>query len=112
MIVKEYGMQDTKNGVKWAVSSQVRVISTQDGGVLLDLNKGLCYSLNPVGAKIWQAIESRDGYAILEDIIDGLAPQFTVSPEQLARDMDEYLRDLQKKGLIKAAGYVQAPKTY
>jgi hypothetical protein len=81
-----------------------------DGGVLLDIEKGLCYSLNLVGAKTWLAIESAHGQTSFEDIVDALAPQFTVPREQLAHDIDEYLRDLAKKGLIKASARLQPPK--
>src|SRR6266851_8859026 len=99
-------VDDNKNGVYWAVSPHARATIDVDGGVLLDIEKGLCYSLNRVGAKTWLAIESGGGQATFEHIVNTLAPQFTVPREQLVRDIDEYLRDLEKKGLIKAAGRV------
>jgi len=95
-------MDNDKNGVTWTISSHVRATINNDGGVLLDIEKGLCYSLNPVGARIWQAIESRRSGAKLEDVVTALASQFTIAREQLARDIDEYLLDLEKRGLIKA----------
>ncbi len=95
-----------KNGVTWAVSPHARATIDVGGGVLLDIEKGLCYSLNIVGAKTWLAIESGAGQATFEDIVNTLAPQFTVPREQLVRDIDEYLRDLEKKGLVKVAGRV------
>jgi hypothetical protein len=93
-----------KNGVTWAVSLHARATFDADGGVLLDIEKGLCYSLNLVAAKTWLAIESGGGQATFEHIVNTLAPQFTVPREQLVRDIDEYLRDLEKKGLVKVAG--------
>src|SRR6267378_1094667 len=103
-------VDDNKNGVYWAVSPRARATTDGDGGVLLDIEKGLCYSLNLVGAKTWLAIASARGQATFEDIVDAVAPQFTVLREQLARDIDEYLRDLAKKGLIKGSDRVQPPK--
>ena len=97
-------MHDNNSGITWRSSPHVRATISADGGVLLDIQKGICYSLNPVGAKIWQAIESKDGHGTFEDIINTLTLQFPVSREQLTRDIDEYLRDLEKKELIKAAG--------
>ena len=97
-------VHDNNSGITWRSSPHVRATIGADGGVLLDIQKGICYSLNPVGAKIWQAIESKDGHGTFEDIINTLASQFPVSREQLTRDIDEYLRDLEKKELIKAAG--------
>ena len=99
-------VDDNKNGAYWAVSRNARATTGVDGGVLLDIEKGLCYSLNLVGAKIWLAIESGNGQTTFENIVNTMAPQFTVPREQLVRDIDEYLRDLEKKGLIKAAGRV------
>ncbi len=96
-------VHDNKNGITWRSSPHVRATISADGGVLLDIQKGICYSLNPVGAKIWQAIESGDGQGTFEQIINTLASQFPVSREQLTRDIDEYLRDLEKKELIKAS---------
>jgi hypothetical protein len=58
----------------------------------------------PSGSKTWLAIESGGGQATFEHIVNTLAPQFTVPREQLVRDIDEYLRDLEKKGLVKVAG--------
>ncbi len=103
-------MDNYKSGVTWAVLPHVRATINVDGGVLLDIEKGLCYSLNAVGGKTWLAIESADGQASFEDIVNVLAPQFTVPREQLVRDIDEYLRDLTKKGLIKPSGRVQPQK--
>ncbi len=97
-------VQDNKNGITWRRSPHVRATISADGGVLLDIQKGICYSLNPVGAKIWQSIESGDGHSTFEDLINTLASQFPVSREQLTRDIDEYLQDLEKKELVKADG--------
>ena len=106
----DHRVGENKSGVTWAVSPNVRATIDADGGVLLDIEKGVCYSLNLVGAKTWLAIESARGQATFEDIVDTLVPQFTVPLEQLVRDIDEYLRDLEKKGLIKASRRVQRPK--
>ncbi len=106
----DHRVGENKSRVRWAVLPHVRATIDVDGGVLLDIEKGLWYSLNLVGAKTWLAIESARGQATFEDIVDAVAPQFTVPQEQLVRDIDEYLRDLEKKGLIKASGRVQPPK--
>lgn len=99
-------VDDSKARIAWAISPHVRSTIDADGGVLLDIEKGLCYSLNIAGAKIWKAIESGAGEATFTDIVALLADQFTVPPEQLAQDVDEYLQDLEKKGLIKAVSRV------
>jgi Coenzyme PQQ synthesis protein D (PqqD) len=95
-------MDENKNGTTWAISSHVRATISPDGAVLLDIEKGLCYSLNVVGAKIWQVIESGAGHATFKDLVNALASQFNVSQDELARDIEEYLQELEKKLLIKA----------
>src|SRR2546429_5223951 len=44
----------------WLVSPDVRSTYSEDGAVLLDIQKGLCYSLNPVAARVWSTVEQRD----------------------------------------------------
>ena len=41
----------------WNASASVRSTYTQDGGVLLDVEKGMCYSLNAVASKLWNHLE-------------------------------------------------------
>src|SRR5438445_11826254 len=84
---------DNKNGVYWAVSPHARATIDVDGAVLLDIEKGLCYSLNLVGAKTWLAIESGGGQATFEHIVNTLPTQFTVPRAQRVRAIDEHLRD-------------------
>jgi Coenzyme PQQ synthesis protein D (PqqD) len=103
-------MDENKNGITWAVSSHIRATTGPDGGVLLDIEKGLCYSLNLVGAQIWLGIESARGTATLEHIVVLLQHQFTVPREQLVGDIKEYLQDLEKNGLIKSNGRGSTPK--
>jgi hypothetical protein len=40
------------------ISPHVRsLINAKDGGVLLNIQEGKCFSLNAVGAEIWKAVE-------------------------------------------------------
>ncbi len=43
----------------WRISPEVRTTYSEDGAVLLDINKGLCYSLNSVAARICQLSQAR-----------------------------------------------------
>lgn len=95
-------MGDKRDQLNWAIMPHIRATTNEDGAVLLDIEKGVCYSLNSVGARIWRTIESKKGRATAKSILDALESQFVVSHEELARDTDEYLRSLQEKGLIKA----------
>lgn len=66
--------------------------------MLLDSDRGICFSLNPVGAIVWQALS--DG-SNREQIIALLRDKFDeADDEQLALDVDDFLGELKAKGLL------------
>ena len=48
----------TDVNARWLVSPDVRFTYSEDGAVLLDIQKRLCYSLNPVAARVWSTVEA------------------------------------------------------
>jgi hypothetical protein len=73
----------------------------EDGeAVLINLETGNYYSLNPVGAEIWSAI--RDG-AGPEDAAAALAARYDGDPARIATSVAAFFRDLLGEGLIAAA---------
>src|SRR6267378_7385684 len=100
MSVREFEMEDAKNSVKWAVSSHVRATYTADGAVLLDINKGICYSLDPVAAKLWVTIEASQAGITLEGIVGSVETHFKVSRQELENDTHEWLDKLRRMGLV------------
>src|ERR1039458_1473565 len=89
----------------WKVSPGVRATCNQDGAALLDIDHGLCYSLNAVGGRIWQVIEAGQGRSFFVDIVGALAQEFPEVPrEHLMTDIDNCLSDLESKALITAHG--------
>ena len=97
-------MKGSNNHTKWKVSPGVRKTASVDGAVLLDIDTGMCYSLNPVGTKVWETVESTQGGATFGDVLDVLAREFTIPRGQLAADIDKYLRELQQKKLVTSSG--------
>ena len=97
--------KSSNSNSEWKVSPGVRATCNEDGAVVLDIDHGLCYSLNAVGGRIWQVIESGQGRSSFDDIVEALAQEFTEVPhEQLMTDIDNCLSDLKKKALITAHG--------
>ena len=39
------------------IAPGVREVASEDGAVLLDVEQGVCFSLNPVGLKIWDLLK-------------------------------------------------------
>src|SRR5260370_42397561 len=105
-------MEDTKDGVKWAVSSNVRATYTADGAVLLDINKGICYSLDAVAAQLWVTIEASQAGITLEDIVGAVETHFKVSHQELKRDTCEWLDKLHRIGLVHRNGHRKSSKAF
>jgi hypothetical protein len=80
----------------WLVSPAVRSTYTEDGAVLLDIGKGLCYSLNRVAARIWVTIQTSPVGGNLEGIVDALETHLETPREQLERDTSKYLEELRQ----------------
>ena len=98
----------TSDNTAWKVSPGVRATYSEDGAVLLDIDNGLCYSLNVVGSRIWVTLASSPGID-LEGIVDVLETHFQALREQLLTDTAEYLRDLVRMGLLYSHGGVVSP---
>jgi hypothetical protein len=79
----------------------IRETASQDGAVLLDIEQGICFSLNPVGLRIWGLLKERHSF---EQIIDALAKDFQVPRSQLASDTVEFIGALEAKRLIQRPG--------
>jgi len=104
------GKVNTKQNATWRISPEVRTTYSEDGAILLDINKGLCYSLNPVAARIWLTIEASQGGITLDGIVGALETHFKVPRHQLGGDIDEYLSKLEDMGLVHQNGLIDASK--
>lgn len=65
--------------------------------LLLDIETGEYFSLNPVATEIWTMLsegQSRDTIAVT------LGKKYEIEPEAIAADIDELLNDLSQAGLL------------
>jgi hypothetical protein len=68
-----------------------------DSIVLLDLKAGLYFSLDNVGARVWQLLQQpRTVAEVRQTIVD----EFDVSPDRCERDLAVLLQDLAERNLI------------
>ncbi len=65
--------------------------------VILNLNSGVYFSLNRVGARIWELIQKPRS---VHEIQDAILKEFNVEPERCERDVIRLLEQLDTKGLI------------
>src|SRR3984885_1247728 len=80
------------------IAPGVRETASEDGAVLLDIEQGICFSLNPVGLKIWGLLKKR---CSLDQIADALAQEFSVPRDQILLDASEFVEALEAKHLIR-----------
>ncbi len=100
----------TDANAMWLVSPHVRSTYSEDGAVLLDIRKGLCYSLNPVAARVWSTVEASPSGIDLRGLVDVMETHYTISREQLERDIDECLTKLENMGLVQRNGLFHESK--
>lgn len=81
----------------FVIAPGVRETASEDGAVLLDIEQGICFSLNPVGLRIWKLLKANNS---IEQIAADLASDFHVPRPQLLADTTEFIRALQSKRLL------------
>lgn len=91
------------------ISAGIRETTSQDGAVLLDIEQGVCFSLNPVGLKIWELL--KQGQTV-DKVAETLATEFPVSRQQILADAQEFIRELEAKHLIRRPGQKQSTKSW
>ena len=79
------------------IHDHVRSVMDPDGSVLLDLRQGRYYSLNGVGAVIWEQIESGHSVSEIETHIEGA---FGAPHETVQADVAAFIDDLQRRKLV------------
>ena len=68
-----------------------------DEVVILDIENGTYFGLDPVGARAWDMIAAG---ASLKAVCDAMIDEYEVEPEQLERDIGKLVQDLQDHGLL------------
>lgn len=85
------------------LAQNVRDTINQDGAVLLDIKQGVCFSVNPVGARIWQMLKDR---CPVDQIATTLESEFEVPRSQIETDIRDFLKSLRERKLIQYEGEV------
>src|SRR5690349_705554 len=86
-----------EHGAAYRVAKDVTAHVTDDALVLLHEERGLLFTANGVGARIWLGI-SRD--QTLEHIACGLQKEYQVPFEEIMDDARSFIGDLRERGLL------------
>jgi Coenzyme PQQ synthesis protein D (PqqD) len=87
------------------ISSATRVVMSKDQvscdlageAAILNLKNSVYYGLDPVGARIWNLIQTPTAVAAVRDAI---VKEYDVEPERCERDLLDLLQKLEVEGLI------------
>jgi hypothetical protein len=92
---KRANISDTSTVV--AVQDQVST-NLEEEAVILNLQDGVYYGLNDLGARIWNLLQEPRTVRKIRDI---LLQEYEVEPERCQQDLLQLLGELAAKGLIK-----------
>jgi hypothetical protein len=69
----------------------------QDDLMMLNVEQGAYYSLEPIAAEIWNMLEQP---ARVQDLTDRLQQRYAVAPEQCQADVLAFLEEMHGNGMI------------
>ena len=73
--------------------------SLQDELVLLNLNIGVYFGLNAVGARVWQLIQARQ-HVPLQQVLNTLIEEYEVRPDRCTGDLLKLVARLEENRLL------------
>ncbi len=92
------GEQDSTK--KWIRSSRTISGQLHDEIVMMDLEQGKYFSLNPVASRIWDLL---DRPLSVRELCRILIDEYDVEPERCLAEVWEYIIDMARLGLIRPA---------
>jgi hypothetical protein len=79
------------------VKPEVLTTELEDGAVLLDMDRGIYYSLNPAGLEIWRRLESASP---VQNLATELTRRFDVDQETAQSSVARFTDELEHEGLV------------
>lgn len=69
----------------------------QDDLMMLNVEQGAYYSLDPIAAEIWNMLEKPTS---VRELVDRLQKRYAVTPEQCEADVRAFLEEMHGNGMI------------
>jgi len=90
------------------ISNEVLSTEIDNEMVLLDITSEKYFGFDEVGAFIWKAIQEHNSLAIVYEI---LLTEYDVDPEILKRDLFDFIRKLEGRGIVTIKPSAEEPDT-
>ena len=81
----------------YLVSPECVSCAVEDGIAILDLRSNTYFSLDPIGAAIWDRMAAP---ASLDELTSAVSAEYEVASEECRRDIADLLDDMLRHGLI------------
>lgn len=81
----------------YLVSPECVSCAVEDGIAILDLRSNTYFSLDPVGAAIWDRMAAP---ASLDELTSAVSTEYAVAPEECRGDIADLLDNMLRHGLI------------
>ncbi|MDD5559558.1 PqqD family protein [Candidatus Methylomirabilis sp.] len=69
----------------------------QSEQVILDLNTGIYFGLDPVGTRIWQLIQEHQS---LQKVLDSMLEEYEVAEAECTHDLLHFVTQMADRGLV------------
>jgi len=79
------------------VANHVRAMVSGEGALIRDMRRGTSFSLNPMGAKIWQLLQKG---VPEEQVVDTISKDFQTPRETVGNDVRNFIENLERQKLI------------
>ena len=91
------GVQWVNLGCDFEISRAARASIHADGVVFLQLDTGILFQSNRIGARIWAGLERREN---LQDIVIRIGREYGVPAVHVEHDAKEFLAELEVAGFL------------
>ena len=98
LIIKDFkddGPQDSK--IRYIRNSKTISGRIHDELVMMDIDQGKYFSLNPVATRIWELL---DKLLLLDELCELLMEEYDVDEAQCKAEVEEHLIEMGRLGLI------------
>ena len=83
-----------------AIKRDVVARAVGDETMLLDLETGTYFTLNPVGTLVWRGLERAES---VDQIVERIVSEYDAPAAQVKSDVAQLLGDLTRRGLVLSA---------
>jgi PqqD family protein of HPr-rel-A system len=90
-----------------ALLDRLRSVDSPDGGVVLNIENGKMFRLNPIGMRILARLNQGTPAA---DIVDEISRDYSVDPQIAREDFKTFLAALQACGLVDPVAGTSEPQ--